>query len=530
MTLLKEFSLHLLSLWRQQIHFFSITSAEETQHLQLEPWAPAWKGSRFWETNFGYVTYYYSARGIWLFRTWYSSWTISRDPLCRLCDSLQQGHLLPWHQCQIDLPAWHKARCARSYLWRSVAGCSFTCLISSNRSQSSEVLYCIVAKYQQYWRQEKRHRHPDPSCPSWSQVISMARRGGCRSRDNLSTIDEAFTDSILPTPLGLPPLWGPGSIPNNWADVCGFLNPPGSQHFWKVPKHGAFSIRRKSLGLRPTDQSCHHEAWLHLHFVDWNNKWNHIKRTTTGTSALRRDLRVLDMELRNVTSAKLWATTRYRHECATTCAPWFLRFHFLINTKCPDELRCLGQTSTGEANFGSIHSCASHLSCSTTITTCIIYAFFQGSTWFFEGRDQWIWPFGCPQEVFLCPLSCLTLHGERYILCDSSHSTRLTCSYLCISSKKNNIAGSIYKKHLSMSTMTFLLVCSTWPMTEDARFSQTSTLSTPISTSSPSTFMTQDGILADQVMEGEQGWVMQGILSRASFRRPPLSGQETFTV
>ena len=29
-------------------------------------------------------------------------------------------------------------------------------------------------------------------------------------------------------------------------------------------------------------------------------------------------------------------------------------------------------------------------------------------------------------------------------------------------------------------------------------------------------------------MEGEQGWVMQGILSRASFRCPPLSSQETF--
>ena len=29
-------------------------------------------------------------------------------------------------------------------------------------------------------------------------------------------------------------------------------------------------------------------------------------------------------------------------------------------------------------------------------------------------------------------------------------------------------------------------------------------------------------------MEGEQGWVFQGVLSRASFRRPPLRGQETF--
>ena len=36
--------------------------------------------------------------------------------------------------------------------------------------------------------------------------------------------------------------------------------------------------------------------------------------------------------------------------------------------------------------------------------------------------------------------------------------------------------------------------------------------------------------LPDQVMEGEQGWVMQGFLSRALLRRPPLSGQETFTV
>ena len=34
--------------------------------------------------------------------------------------------------------------------------------------------------------------------------------------------------------------------------------------------------------------------------------------------------------------------------------------------------------------------------------------------------------------------------------------------------------------------------------------------------------------LPDQVMEGDQVWVMQGVLSRASFRRPPLSGQKNF--
>ena len=75
-----------------------------------------------------------------------------------------------------------------------------------------------------------------------------------------------------------PPLWGPRSIPNDWADVCGFVKPPASQRFWKVNKtwcHGAFSIPRQALGLRPSDQSRHHDTWLHLHFVDWNNKWNH---------------------------------------------------------------------------------------------------------------------------------------------------------------------------------------------------------------------------------------------------------------
>ena len=49
----------------------------------------------------------------------------------------------------------------------------------------------------------------------------------CRSRDNLSSIFEAFADCALLTPPGPTPLWGPGSIPDNWADVCGFLKLPG---------------------------------------------------------------------------------------------------------------------------------------------------------------------------------------------------------------------------------------------------------------------------------------------------------------
>ena len=36
--------------------------------------------------------------------------------------------------------------------------------------------------------------------------------------------------------------------------------------------------------------------------------------------------------------------------------------------------------------------------------------------------------------------------------------------------------------------------------------------------------------LPDEVMEGGQGWVLQRVLSSASFSRRPLGGQKTFTV
>ena len=84
-------------------------------------------------------------------------------------------------------------------------------------------------------------------------------------KDNLCTVDEAFMDSILPTPPGPTPLRGIGSIPKNWADVCGFLEPLGSQRCWKVNKHGAFSIPRKSPWST---------TWPHLDVVDWSKTWS----------------------------------------------------------------------------------------------------------------------------------------------------------------------------------------------------------------------------------------------------------------
>ena len=87
------------------------------------------------------------------------------------------------------------------------------------------------------------------------------------SNGNLSILEEAFADSDLPMPLGPTPLWGRGAVPGDWADVCGFLKLPDSYGRWKVREHATFSIPHDALALRPKDQSCLHDVWLHLAFV-----------------------------------------------------------------------------------------------------------------------------------------------------------------------------------------------------------------------------------------------------------------------
>ena len=45
--------------------------------------------------------------------------------------------------------------------------------------------------------------------------------------------------------------------------VCALPMPPGPH---------------EALGIRPTDQSCRHEAWLHLDFVEWRSEQSHRER------------------------------------------------------------------------------------------------------------------------------------------------------------------------------------------------------------------------------------------------------------
>ena len=164
-------------------------------------------------------------------------------------------------------------------------GVLFSCLLSSTSSQRPKKRLQFCPYILQISTPEKRG--------IWKKLILTIRavmlgehvdlvardfNGAAWRRDNsnnISIIEKAFAECAVPTPPGHTPLWGPGSIPGCWADVSWFVMPPESDQYWKVRLHGAFSIPQKAHGLRPTDQSCHHETWLHLEFVDWRSAQSH---------------------------------------------------------------------------------------------------------------------------------------------------------------------------------------------------------------------------------------------------------------
>ena len=83
-----------------------------------------------------------------------------------------------------------------------------------------------------------------------------------------STIQKAFANTNLPTPRGPKPLWRPGGVPGERADVCGVIKPLSTENEWRTRGHGTCEINREVLSVRPTDGSCHHEVLVHLSLVD----------------------------------------------------------------------------------------------------------------------------------------------------------------------------------------------------------------------------------------------------------------------
>ena len=96
----------------------------------------------------------------------------------------------------------------------------------------------------------------------------------CRSRDKLSTIDQSiWTVSCLrpqaPHHCGdLDPFW---TIGQTSAD---FSNHLALNVFGRCISMVHFPFHGSRLVYVPPIKAAHHEAWLHLDFVDWSNTWS----------------------------------------------------------------------------------------------------------------------------------------------------------------------------------------------------------------------------------------------------------------
>ena len=124
----------------------------------------------------------------------------------------------------------------------------------------------------------------------------------CRSRDNLSTVDEVFSDCALPSPPGPTPLWGAGSIPNNWADVRGFLKLPAPSDSGKLVSmvHSLY-LGKLSVYVPATKAAIMRRSFICTSLIGTIS--GIIKLTTMGTFASRNGQRALGIELQNVKSA-----------------------------------------------------------------------------------------------------------------------------------------------------------------------------------------------------------------------------------
>ena len=96
------------------------------------------------------------------------------------------------------------------------ARCSFTCLISSITSQRPKKSFTVLSLHISNIYAKKKGITKKLILALRAIMISQdvdlvagdfnGTAWRCRSRNNLSTLDEAFADCVLPTPLGPTPL------------------------------------------------------------------------------------------------------------------------------------------------------------------------------------------------------------------------------------------------------------------------------------------------------------------------------------
>ena len=165
----------------------------------------------------------------------------------------------------------------------------------------------------------------------------------------------AFADCASPTPSGPTPLWGPGSIPNNWADVGGFLEPRGSDSYWNVRMHGAFSIPRKTLVYVQTIKVAimrHGSIWISSIGAAVNHSMMSMTDEFSSKNVLHQKRRISEVMSDHSLSS---GTCNHLLVFVTFCE------HLYILTKCPDDFSrsnsIAGVLLGGMPQFHALFSC-----------------------------------------------------------------------------------------------------------------------------------------------------------------------------
>ena len=135
--------------------------------------------------------------------------------------------------------------------------------INQRVRQEAVCVHCVVAPRPRHVPAAKVVLTGDFNKGAEREALS----GDSGDQRRISPLDAAFGYACVPWPAsGVTPLWGPGGEPHGkvWPECCGFVILPDSQNQCLITRHDSFNVKPAAIGLKPTDQTWHHEQWLHL--------------------------------------------------------------------------------------------------------------------------------------------------------------------------------------------------------------------------------------------------------------------------
>ena len=223
-----------------------------------------------------------------------------------------------------DLRCFQAGHCERRRCLDGLTRCHIKGIFSLAATRWQIVLHSVVFAHQQQLCQKKRgigkklqltirgvmiEEHADLVVGDFDGAAWRRQIGN----GNLSIIEEAFAGSDLPMPPDPTPLWGPGAVPGDWADVCGFSQ--ASRLLWKIESTSAWCILHSPRYLGHSAQrikaaimrcGC---TWPSLTITVTTNR---EKGMSNGFSS-RKDLLFTSPARKEAKQVRTKATVRHRH-------------------------------------------------------------------------------------------------------------------------------------------------------------------------------------------------------------------------